>query len=89
MSTLQRVFFPAEDRLKPALDDLQNIPRREAEQIFRKIMRLEHGLHGDLKRLQNSDVGFRLRAGNYRVLFNVVGDKILIQKIGHRKDVYD
>ena len=32
---------------------------------------------------------YRLRMGDYRVLFDVRGDIILIQKVGHRKDVYD
>ena len=72
-----------------ALDDLRSLPKREAEQIIRKVLRLEQGLHGNIKRLQNSDVGFRLRMGDYRVLFDVVGNKILVQKIGNRKDVYE
>jgi mRNA interferase RelE/StbE len=72
-----------------ALDDLRGLPKREADQILRKVLRLEHGLHGNIKRLQNADAGFRLRMGDYRVLFDVVGDKILIQKVGDRKDVYD
>ena len=72
-----------------ALEDLRSIPKREADQILRKIERLEHGLHGNIKRLQNSDVGFRLRMGNYRILFDVTGRRILVQKIGHRKDVYE
>jgi mRNA interferase RelE/StbE len=72
-----------------ALEDLRLLPKREAGQILRKIRRLEHGLHGNIKRLQNADVGFRLRMGDYRVLFDVIGDRILVQRIGHRKDVYE
>lgn len=72
-----------------ALENLRELPRREAAQIIRKIARLESGLHGNIKRLQEADFGYRLRMGNYRVLFDVRGDMILIQKIGHRKDVYD
>jgi mRNA interferase RelE/StbE len=72
-----------------ALDDLRSIPKREAEQILRKVQRLEAGLHGNIKRLQNADVAFRLRMGDYRVLFDVVDDKILVQSVGHRKDVYE
>ncbi|MGA2539990.1 MAG: hypothetical protein ABSG78_00360 [Verrucomicrobiota bacterium] len=63
--------------------------KREADQILRKILRLEHGLHGNIRRLQNADFGFRLRMGDYRVLFDVIGDTIMVQKIGNRKDVYD
>ena len=72
-----------------ALNDLRSIPKREAEQILRKIQRLEQGLYGNIKRLQDADVAFRLRMGDYRILFDVVGDKILIQRIGHRKDIYE
>jgi mRNA interferase RelE/StbE len=72
-----------------ALEDLRSIPKREAAQILRKIQRLENGLHGNIKRLQNADTGFRLRMGDYRILFDVIGDRILIQKVGNRKDVYE
>ena len=72
-----------------AIDDLRSLPKREADQILRKVLRLENGLHGNIKRLQNADVGFRLRMGDYRVLFDVIGDKILVQKVGNRKDVYE
>jgi mRNA interferase RelE/StbE len=72
-----------------AIDDLRLIPKREADQIIRKILRLENGLQGNIKRLQNADVGFRLRMGDYRVLSDVIGDKILVQKVGNRKDVYE
>lgn len=72
-----------------AIDDLRSLPKREAEQILRKVLRLENGLHGNIKRLQNADVGFRLRMGDYRVLFDVIGNKILVQKVGNRKDVYE
>ncbi|MEI6392002.1 MAG: type II toxin-antitoxin system RelE/ParE family toxin [Verrucomicrobiota bacterium] len=72
-----------------ALEDLRSIPKREVDQILRKVQRLENGLHGNIKRLQNADVGFRLRMGDYRVLFDVIGDRILVQKVGNRKDVYE
>jgi mRNA-degrading endonuclease RelE of RelBE toxin-antitoxin system len=65
------------------------VSETEAGQILRKVPRLEHGLHGNIKRLQNADAGFRLRMGDYRVLFDVIGDRIVIQKVGNRKDVYD
>ena len=72
-----------------ALANLHALPKREAAQILKKITRLESGLHGNIKRLQGADTGYRLRMGDYRVLFDVRGDIILIQKVGHRKDVYD
>lgn len=54
-----------------ALDDLGKIPPRFARQIMRKIDGLKTGLRGDIKRLQEFDVAYRLRSGDYRVLFDI------------------
>lgn len=72
-----------------ALDDLDRLPSRERAQILRKIERLEQGLHGNIKRLHKAEAMYRLRMGDYRVLFDVQGSVIIIRRIGDRKDVYD
>lgn len=72
-----------------ALDDLDDLPARERAQILRKIERLESGLHGNIKRLHKAEAMYRLRMGDYRILFDVEGDVIVIRRIGDRKDVYD
>ena len=72
-----------------AVDNLRDLPKTAASQIVRKISRLEGGLTGNIKRLRQADFGYRLRMGDYRILFDVEDDTIVIQKIGHRKDVYE
>ncbi len=72
-----------------AVENLRALPKTVASQIIRKISRLENGLTGNIKRLRQADFGYRLRMGDYRILFDVEGDTIVIQKIGHRKDVYE
>jgi mRNA interferase RelE/StbE len=72
-----------------ALEDLDNLPARERAQIIRKIERLERGLHGNIKRLHEAEAAYRLRMGDYRILFDVEGSVIIIRRIGNRKDVYD
>ena len=72
-----------------ALDDLDGLPARERAQILRKIQRLEHGLHGNIKRLHRAEAMYRLRMGDYRILFDAEDDVIVIRRIGNRKDVYD
>ncbi len=32
---------------------------------------------------------FRIRTGDYRVVFHVVGDIVVVDRIANRKDVYD
>ena len=72
-----------------ALDDLDRLPTRECAQILRKIERLEHGLHGNIKRLHKAEAMYRLRMGDCRILFDVGGDVIVMRRIGNGKDVYD
>ena len=72
-----------------AIEDLDSLPDRPRSQILKKIERLKSGLHGNIKRLHEADSTYRLRMGDYRVLFDVEGKVIIIRRIGHRKDVYD
>lgn len=53
-----------------------------------KIEALQNNLEGDVKRLTNFTPEYRLRVGIYRVLFETVGDKVLIYRVKHRKDAY-
>jgi mRNA interferase RelE/StbE len=72
-----------------AIADLTRLPARARKQILGKIERLERGLTGDIKRLRGNDVAYRLRSGDYRILFDVEGSVILIRRIGDRKNIYD
>jgi len=72
-----------------AVENLRALPKTVAAQIIRKTSRLENGLTGNIKRLRQADFGYRLRMGDYRILFDVEDDTIVIQKIGHRKNVYE
>ena len=71
-----------------AVADLDSLPLRHAEQVARKIARLQNGLVGDIKALTNATQGYRLRSGDYRVLFDLDGDTILIRSIKNRRDAY-
>lgn len=42
---------------------------------------------GDVKRLQGQN-GYRLRVGDYRVIFDIHGNILYIEKIGNRGQVY-
>jgi mRNA interferase RelE/StbE len=72
-----------------ALKDLDSLAERIRKQVLRKIERLKSGLHGDIKHLRQADVAYRLRTGDYRILFDVEGNVIVIRRIAHRKNVYD
>jgi mRNA interferase RelE/StbE len=42
---------------------------------------------GDIKKLHGKD-GFRARAGDYRILFDVTDTNVIVYKIGPRGQVY-
>ena len=73
---------------RPAISDLDNLPARIRAQLLRKIERLHDGLHGNIKRLTKDDYTYRLRMGDYPVLFDVEGKLIIIRRVGHRKEIY-
>jgi mRNA interferase RelE/StbE len=71
-----------------ALKELKKLPKKNAEHIAAHIQLMEHGLIGDIKKLTNFTPEYRLRIGNYRVLFEIEEDKIIIYRIAHRKESY-
>ncbi len=71
-----------------ALKDLRAVDKGEARRLIEKIQLMENDLAGDAKRLTNFTPEYRLRVGSYRVLFEVEGEKVVIYRVRHRKDVY-
>ena len=72
-----------------AIADLEKLTPRIAAQVLRKIDRLQLGLHGDIKHLTNYDYDYRFRSGNFRILFDVSGNHIIVHRIKDRKEAYD
>lgn len=72
----------------PAVEDLGRLPPRFSDQITRKIERLRAGLVGDVKALTNAEAGYRLRSGDFRVLFDSNGKTVVIRRILNRRDAY-
>jgi mRNA interferase RelE/StbE len=76
--------------LKPqAYKDLKRLQKYDATRIFDALKALADGLRGDIKRLTNFTPEYRLRIGEFRVLFEIENSKrILIYRVIHRKDAY-
>lgn len=75
--------------LKPqAIKDLRGLQKQEAALIAAKLAELENGLTGNIKRLTNFTPEYRLRVGNYRVLFEVEEATVVVYRVMHRKNFY-
>lgn len=68
--------------------DLSGLPKADQSRILQKIELLQHGLTGDIKRLTNFTPEYRLRVGDYRILFEIVESSIIVYRILHRRDAY-
>jgi len=71
-----------------SLKDLSHIPKSNVDRIFIGIKKVSANLRGDVKHLTNNTPEYRLRIGNYRILFEIVNNSLIIYRILHRKDAY-
>lgn len=78
--------------LRTALKELKKLPKDIQKKIIEKIERLpEDPYPPDTKKLKNGNGRFRIRVGNYRIIYKLESDilVILVIKIGHRRDIYN
>lgn len=77
-------------QFKPAaIRDLSRLSPPVARRIMTKIEAMRNDLAGDVKRLTQFTPGWRLRVGDWRVLFDVAGSVIVIWRVVHRSQAYD
>ncbi|MFH1358413.1 MAG: type II toxin-antitoxin system RelE/ParE family toxin [archaeon] len=71
-------------------DFLKKLQKKDAEIILNKIYSIKENPYRFLKRLQGEKL-WRLRVGDYRAVVDVIVsmNKIIVVRIGHRKNVYD
>jgi mRNA interferase RelE/StbE len=77
--------------LRPAVKALAKLPTDVRGRIFRRFEEYAAdptAAAGSVKAMQGMDA-LRLRVGDYRAIFRVVGERIEVAVVGHRRDVYD
>jgi mRNA interferase RelE/StbE len=76
---------------KSALRELQALDAQLKRRIGEKITALcEEPFPAGIKKLQGEPDHYRLRVGDYRVVYRVDGRRvvIVIVRVGHRREVY-
>ena len=69
--------------------DLSRLSSDVALRVLRKIEHMRNDLAGDVKRLVHFTPGLRLRVGDWRVLFAVENDTIVVWRVVHRSEAYE
>ena len=73
LKQLQKLDHPIQTRLVDKLDEICG----------------NQTLPADINRLTDSKLGeYRIRVGNYRIIFDLENDTLVILKVGHRRDIY-
>jgi mRNA interferase RelE/StbE len=69
---------------------LNKLQKKDAEIILTKIYSIRENPYRFLKRLKGNNL-WRLRIGDYRAIVDVIisNQKIIVVRIGHRKNIYD
>jgi mRNA interferase RelE/StbE len=74
---------------KSAIKDLKNISEPYKSKIHNKLLELKNFPNiQNIKKLTNFEPAYRLRVGNYRILFDVIEDTIVIGRVLHRQNSY-
>ena len=75
--------------ISSALEQVRALPKDARDLIGVKLDRAQNDLTGDIKKLKGFKSKYRLRAGNYRVLFELEGGCLVVYSVGDRKDIYE
>lgn len=74
---------------KKAVSDIKKLDSVVKKRIAKKLVLLKNYPIKLSKKLINSKLGdFRYRVGDYRIIFEINKNKILILKVGHRREIY-
>ena len=71
-----------------AVKDLGVLPKAAQRSVLAKIEGLRDNLAGDVKKLTDFAPEYRLRVGDYRVLFEVEESRVVVYRVVHRKAAY-
>ena len=70
------------------MKDVEGLPSRIQGRVLARIDEMSNDLKGDVKRLTDFTPEYRLRVGDYRVLFEIEGERIIIYRVRHRREAY-
>lgn len=73
-----------------AQKDLKSLNNEIKKRILDKIKFMAKDPINYSKKLVNSRIGeYRFRIGDYRVIFDIDNNNIVVLRIGHRKNIYE
>lgn len=76
---------------RSAVKELEKLPRKTLARVIEAVDDLGHDPYPDgVRKLAGAERTYRIRVGDYRVLYSMFDDQLIIEiiRVKHRKDVY-
>ncbi len=74
---------------KTAVKDIEKLDNVSKKRLKKKLEEYIKDPLTHAKRLTDAKIGsFRWRIGNYRVIFDIDGQNIVVLRVGHRREIY-
>lgn len=74
---------------KTAFHDIQKLDNVAKKRIKKKLEELSKNPMSLSKKLISSSLGtYRFRVGNYRIIFDIDKQNVVILRVGHRREIY-
>jgi mRNA interferase RelE/StbE len=72
-----------------ATKDIQKLDPPVKKRVGQTLQRYARAPLEHAEKLTNPELGsYRFRIGDYRVIFDLQGEKIVVLRVGHRRDIY-
>ena len=72
-----------------ALKDLERIDQKLASKLAAKLKEYAREPLKHARKLINPKLGtYRFRIGDYRVVFDIESEEVVVLRVGHRRDIY-
>ena len=69
--------------------DIRGLDPGIRERLGKSLLQYSEEPLKHAEKLTDSSLGdFRFRIGDYRVIFDILGDKIIVLRVGHRREIY-
>ena len=72
-----------------AIEDIEKLEPGIKRRIGKTLLRYREDPFRYARKLIDPQLGsYRFRIGDYRVVFDIEGDEIVVLRVGHRRDIY-
>ncbi len=69
--------------------DIRGLHPAIKKQISKALLKLQSNPSEHSEKLTDPRLGtYRFRVGDYRIIFDLAGDDIVILRVGHRREIY-